>query len=82
VIALGCWIPFKQILKAAGVEASYKEIDVSDVKRAKIDEIIHQHIGEKARYGHCSADWRTFKKEIQANEELRSKLVKALKSIV
>jgi septation ring formation regulator EzrA len=80
---LGCWYtPFKSVLNEAGIEASFKEIEVSDVIREKIDEIIHRYIGEKARYGHCSAEWRKFRSEIKTNKELRSKLVEELKSLV
>jgi hypothetical protein len=79
VIELGCWIPFKRVLKEAGVEASVKEIEVSAVKRDRIDEIIHQYMGEQARYGHCSADWRQVKTAVKTNEELRNKLVEGLK---
>jgi len=82
LIRLGCWIPFRSVLKDAGIRASLKEIEVSDATREKIDEIIHQYIGEKASYGHCSADWRKVRNEIKTNKELRSKLVEELKALV
>ena len=71
---MGCWRWFDSVLKEAGVE-------VSDENREKVDEIIHHYIGEQTRYGRCSADWRKARKEIEANEEMRSELVERLKSL-
>jgi len=69
---MGCWEWFDSILKEAGIE-------VTDENRDEIDEIIHQFIGEQAKYGHCSADWRKGRKEIQANEQMKQELIKKLR---
>ena len=71
---MGCWRWFNSVLKDAGVE-------VTDENRGKVDEIIHHYIGEQTRYGRCSADWRKARKEIKANEEMRSELIERLKSL-
>jgi len=71
---MGCWKWFNNVLKEAGVE-------VTDENREKVDEIIHQYIGEKSKYGRCSADWRKARKEIKADEAMRSKLIERLASL-
>jgi hypothetical protein len=71
---MGCWKWFNGVLKEAGVE-------VTDENRERVDELIHEHIGEKSRYGRCSSDWRMARKEIQADEEMRNELVERLKSL-
>ena len=71
---MGCWKWFNSILKEAGIE-------VTDENREKIDEAIHQYIGEQSSYGRCSADWRKARKEVQANEQLKRELVERLKSL-
>ncbi|MCW4020507.1 MAG: hypothetical protein NWF14_04675 [Candidatus Bathyarchaeota archaeon] len=71
---MGCWKWFDGVLKEAGVE-------VTDENREKVDEVIHKYIGEQSRYGRCSADWRKARKEIRADEEMRSELVKRLGSL-
>ena len=71
---MGCWRWFDGVLKEAGVE-------VSDANREKVDEIIHQYIGEQSRYGRCSADWKKARKQIKADEEMRSELVERLKPL-
>ena len=71
---MGCWKWFGSVLKEAGVE-------VTDENREKVDEVIHQYIGEKSSYGRCSADWRKARKEINADEEMRNELVEKLRSL-
>ncbi|MDH5441549.1 MAG: hypothetical protein OEY31_13190 [Candidatus Bathyarchaeota archaeon] len=70
---MGCWRWFNTVLKEAGVE-------VTDENREKVDEVIHQYIGEQSSYGRCSADWRKARKEIQAHEQMRNELVERLQS--
>jgi len=74
VLGMGCWRWFNTILKEAGIE-------VTDENRQKVDEVIHQYIGEQSSYGRCSADWRKARKEIQADEQMRNELVQRLQSI-
>jgi hypothetical protein len=71
---MGCWKWFDSILKEA-------EIEVTDINRDKIDEIIHQYIGEQSHYGRCSADWKKARKEIKADKKMSKELVKRLRSI-
>ncbi|MGQ9468814.1 MAG: hypothetical protein ACUVTD_03180 [Nitrososphaerales archaeon] len=59
---MGCWRWFNSILKEAGVAAAQKN-------RAKIDKVIHELIGAKAKYEHCSSDWMKVDKKIRKNEE-------------
>jgi len=73
VKAMGCWKWFNKVLEDAGIE-------VTDENREKIDEIIHDFIGEQSRYGRCSADWKKARKEIQADEEMRQELFEKLRS--
>jgi len=54
---LGCWRWFNKILSQAGVE-------VSEANEETIEKIIHEFIGEKARYKRCSTDWRKARKTI------------------
>ena len=71
---MGCWKWFNSILGEAGVE-------VTDRNREMVDDVIHEYIGEKSSYGRCSADWRRARKEINADEEMRSELIERLKSL-
>jgi len=71
---MGCWRWFDGVLKEAGVE-------VTDANREKVDEIIHQYIGEQSRYGRCSADWKKARKQIKADEEMRSELAERLRPL-
>jgi len=71
---MGCWRWFGSVLKEAAVE-------ITDENREKVDEVIHQYIGEKSSYGRCSADWRKARKEINADEEMRNELVEKLRSL-
>ena len=72
-MGMGCWRWFNTVLKEAGIE-------VTDENREKVDEVIHQYIGEQSSYGRCSADWRKARKEIQAHEQMRNELVERLQS--
>lgn len=71
---MGCWRWFNGVLKDAGVE-------VTDANREKVDEIVHRYIGEQSRYGRCSADWKKARKQIKADEEMRSELVERLRPL-
>jgi len=71
---MGCWRWFGSVLKEAAVE-------ITDQNREKVDKVIHQYIGEKSSYGRCSTDWRKARKEINADEEMRSELVEKLRSL-
>ena len=68
---MGCWKWFNKVLKEA-------KIEVTDENGEKVDKIIHQYIGEQARYGRCSADWKNARKEVQADVEMRQELVERL----
>ena len=71
---MGCWKWFNSTLKEARLE-------VTDENKDRIDEVIHQYIGEQSRYGRCSADWRKARKEIQANKQLENELIERLRKI-
>jgi hypothetical protein len=71
---MGCWRWFGDVLNEAGLE-------LTDGNREKIDEVIHNFIGEKSSYGHCSADWKKARKKVKADEEMRQELVERLKAI-
>ncbi len=74
VLGMGCWRWFNSVLKEAGIE-------VTDENREKVDEVIHQYIGEQSSYGGCSAEWRKARKGIQADEQMRNELVERLQSL-
>lgn len=69
---MGCWKWFNSILKEAGIE-------VTEENRAKVDKVIHDFIGEKAKYEHCSTDWGKMGKKIRADENEKKKLIAKLK---
>ncbi len=71
---MACWKWFNGVLKDAGIE-------ITDENKEKVDDLIHNYIGEQARYGRCSANWRKARKEINANEELRNELVERLRML-
>jgi len=71
---MGCWKWFDGILKDAGVKAT-------EENRTKIDQVIHEYIGERSNYGRCSADWGKARKEIQADEQMRQELIERLQSL-
>jgi hypothetical protein len=70
---MGCWKWFNSILKEAG-------IDVTEENRAQIDKVIHDFVGEKTRYEHCSSDWSKMGKKIRADENEKKKLIAKLKA--
>jgi len=70
---MGCWKWFSGILKEAG-------IDVTEENRTQIDRVIHDFIGEKARYEHCSPDWSKMGKKISADENEKKKLIAKLQA--
>jgi hypothetical protein len=72
---LGCWKWFNGVLKEADVE-------VTDGNKGKIDEVIHQYIGEQSSYGRCSPDWKKARNEIQESPEMKKELVEKLKALI
>lgn len=70
---MGCWKWFNSILKEAG-------IDVTEENRAKIDKVIHDFVGEKAKYEHYSPEWSKVGKKIRADESEKKKLIAKLKT--
>jgi len=71
---MGCWKWFDKVLKEAGVK-------VTDNSKGKVEEVIHQYIGEQSSYGRCSADWRKARKEIEADTTMRNELVERLRTL-
>jgi hypothetical protein len=67
-----CWKWFGTVMKEAGVE-------FNDKNKEKIDAVIHKYIGEKSMYGKCSAEWKKAKKEILADEKMKTELIAQLK---
>jgi len=72
---MGCWRWFGSVLKEAGVT-------VTPQNRAKIDKVIHEYIGAKAEYEHCSANWSKASKKIKMDAKEKEKLVKAVKTAI
>jgi hypothetical protein len=72
---LGCWKWFNGVLKEA-------DVNVTDANKGKIDEVIHEYIGEQSSYGRCSADWRKARKEINESPEMRSEIIQKLKALI
>lgn len=70
---MGCWRWFKGVLKEAGIE-------VTDENRGKIDEVVHEFIGETSKYERCSSDWRKVSKQIKADESEKKKLIEKLRA--
>jgi len=70
-----CWKWFGSILKEAGIEPN-------DSNKEKIDAVIHKYIGEHSNYGKCSADWKMARKEIAANEKMKTELIRQLKASI
>ena len=68
---MGCWRWFNSILKEAGIE-------VTEENREKVDEVIHQYIGEKSSYGRCSADWKKARKQIKSDMNMRRELLEMI----
>jgi len=74
VMNMGCWKWFDGVLKEAGV-------GVTDKNKGKIDEVIHKYISEQSSYGHCSADWKKARKQIQEDPKMKKELINKLKSL-
>jgi hypothetical protein len=72
---LGCWKWFNSILKDA-------QIEVTDKNKGKIDQVIHNYIGEQSSYGRCSADWKKAQKKIKESPEMKQELIAQLKALV
>lgn len=70
---MGCWRWFSGVLKEAGVT-------VTPQNRAKIDKVIHEYIGAKAEYEHCSADWSKEGNKVRMDPKEKEKLIRAVKS--
>ncbi len=70
---MGCWKWFNTVLKEAGVT-------VTPQNRAKIDEVIHEHIGEHAQYEKCSASWVAMGKKVKMSKKEKKKLIQAVKA--
>jgi len=70
---VGCWRWFRILLKEASIE-------VTEENQEKIDEIIHEVIGENSSYQRCSSDWRKMGKIIKTDENLRKELIVKLQT--
>jgi hypothetical protein len=68
---MGCWKWFNGVLKEAGVS-------VTPQNEAKIEEVIHKHIGEHSKYGHCSAEWTAAGKKVKMDEKEKKRLIEAV----
>ena len=71
---MACWKWFNDVLKEAGVK-------VTDKNKDKVDEVIHEYIGEQSSYGNCSAAWRKARTQIQGNEKMKKELIAKLKAL-
>jgi hypothetical protein len=69
-----CWKWFSNVLKEA-------KIEITDKNKGKVDEAIHKYVGEQSRYGHCSADWRKARKEIEADPKMKKELIQKLQAL-
>jgi len=72
---MGCWRWFNSVLKEAGVT-------VTSQNRAKVDKVIHEYIGAKAEYEHCSSDWVKVGEKIKTDEKEKKKLIQAVKAAI
>jgi hypothetical protein len=70
---MGCWKWFNGILQEAGVT-------VTPQNRAKIDAVIHKHIGEHSSYEHCSAQWTAMGKKVKMDEKEKKILIVDVKA--
>jgi predicted Fe-Mo cluster-binding NifX family protein len=75
MVEMTCWKWFDGVLKEAGVK-------VTDKNKEKVDEVIHNYIGEQSNYGRCSADWRKARKEIQEDEKMKKELIEKLRVLL
>ena len=74
VIVLGCWKWFNAVLKEADVE-------VTESNKDKIEQVIHDYVGEQSSYGRCSSDWKKARIEVKENPELKQELIDKLKTL-
>ena len=74
MIVLGCWKWFNAVLKEADVE-------VTESNKDKIEQVIHDYLGEQSSYGRCSSDWKKARIEVKENPELKQELVDKLKTM-
>lgn len=72
---MGCWKWFNSVLKEAN-------LTVSDKNEAKVEDLIHKYIGEKASAGKCSVDWKKARVQIKENSEMKAELIAQLKTLV
>jgi hypothetical protein len=70
-----CWKWFNGVLEEAGVE-------VTNQNKERIDGVIHKYVGEQSSLGHCSADWRKARKEIQEDAQMKKELIEKLQALV
>jgi molecular chaperone GrpE (heat shock protein) len=75
MVEMTCWKWFDGVLREAGVK-------VTDENKEKVDEVIHNYVGEQSSYGRCSADWRKARKEIQEDEEMKKELIEKLRALL
>ena len=71
---MACWKWFDKALKEAGIQITAKN-------KARVDDIIHRYIGDKAAYGRCSAQWKSAKTTVQGNPQRMQELVSQLRSV-
>ena len=74
MIVLGCWKWFNAVLKEADVE-------VTESNKDKIEQVIHDYLGEQSSYGRCSSDWKKARIEVKENPELKQELIDKLKTL-
>ena len=74
MIVLGCWKWFNAVLKEADVE-------VTESNKDKIEQVIHDYVGEQSSYGRCSSDWKKARIEVKENPELKQELIDKLKTL-
>ena len=72
---MGCWKWFNSVLKEAGVKVTPQNQD-------KIEQVIHQHIGEHARFQQCGVEWMEKGKKVRLDPNEKKKLVDAVKAAV
>lgn len=64
---MGCWKWLNSIFKEAGIDVTEENMD-------KINKVIPDFVGEKARYEHCSPEWSKTSKKISADENEKKNL--------
>jgi len=71
---VACWKWFDKVLKAAGIQVTAKN-------QARVDDIIHKYIGDKATYGRCSAQWKSAKETVQGDPQKMQELLSQLRLV-